>query len=419
MLIFRLAWRSFLRHRRRSIITVAAVSLSLGMMIFFVGLADDGHARMAELGIRMGSGHVLVQGKGYQDQQTLDYLVTDPGAVADQIRQLPQVKEVAPRVRASGLLAAGGSSTAVIISGVDPAVEPRVSEIPADKRRVDGRYLRVTDKVRFKNQPADIYIGVELAKTLDLAVGDRTVLTLSPRGASRPAAAAFMVRGIFKTGITELDGRYVEIPLQAAQQQLNLDGAVVQLAVHLDALAQTPAVTAALRTKLAGEALEVLSWQEALPELHDAIVLDDAGMYMMMAIIFIIVAIGIFNTVLMSVVERTREFGVMMALGTKPGQLFKVVITEISILALVAAVFGLAVGLGIHSWVASVGIDIGQYAKDYEIGGIVMEGRIYSLLTVPVVLKWTLVVISMTVTSALYPALKAAKMKPLEAIRHV
>ena len=104
MLVLKLAWRSFLRHRRRSIITVIAVSFSLGMMIIFVGLADDGHARMAELGIRMGAGYVLIQGKGYQQKQTLDQLVPDPARVISEVKRLSQVKQVAPRVRASGLL---------------------------------------------------------------------------------------------------------------------------------------------------------------------------------------------------------------------------------------------------------------------------------------------------------------------------
>lgn len=418
MLTLKLAWRSFRRHKRRSIITVAAVSLSLAMMIIFVGIGDDGHARMAEIGIRMGAGHVLVQGKGYQAAETLDYLVPDPAKVLQQARALDQVDVAAPRVRAMGLLSTGDKSAPVLVSGVDPLLEPRVSHIPEKKRWKAGAYLRTRAQMPLKNQPADIYVGEELAKTLELQVGDRTVLILSPKDAARPASAAFIVRGIFRTGISELDQAWVEVPLAEAQKLLKLGTQVTQVALLLKDLNHTAQVTANLKAALPGDQLEILPWEEALKELYDAIALDDAGLYIMMYIIFIIVAIGIFNTVLMSVIERTREFGVMMALGCNGRQLSAVVLTESAILALVSAVFGVAIGLSLHLWVASAGINMGAYAEDYQIAGIVMEGYIYSKLTVAVVVKWTLVVMGLVVLSAVYPAIRAARLKPLEAIRH-
>lgn len=417
-LILRLAWRSLTRHRRRTVITVSAVSLSLGMMIIFVGLADDGHERMAKIGIRLGAGYVLVQGKGYQKTQTLDHLVHDPKRVMAIARALPKVTAAAPRVRASGLLSTGESSAPVLVSGVDPEIEAKASDIPAPRRRVAGGYLRKRSQLEYKNQPADIYVGAELAKTLQLNVGDRTVLTLSPKGAERPAAAAFLVRGIFKTGVTELDQGYVEIPIAEAQRLLELGDSVTQVAILLNDLQDTAPITVALKGKLA-KRLEVLPWEEALKELYDAILLDDAGLYIMMFIIFIIVAIGIFNAVFMSVMERTREFGVMLALGTGPSQVFWAVVVESMLLALIAAVIGVGVGLGLHLWVSSTGIDLGAMAGDYEIAGISLEGKIYSKLTTYVVAKWTVVVMAMTVVAALYPALRATRLQPVEAIRHV
>ena len=417
-LTFKLAWRSFIRHRRRSIITLTAVSVSLAMMIIFVGIADDGHARMVNLGIRLGQGHVLVQGKGYQKAETLDYLVPDPAAVIARARKIPAVQAVAPRVRAMGLLSTGAKASPVLVSGVDPDVEPKVSTIPEARRRVKGAYLRSREKMPYANMPADIYVGQELATTLSLSVGDRTVLTLSPKGAARPSSAAFIVRGIFKTGITELDQAWVEIPIRQAQKLLKLGQQATQVSVIVNSLADTGPVTAALKGEEAG-GLEVLRWEVALKELYDAIVLDDAGLYIMMLIIFIIVAIGIFNVVLMSVIERTKEFGVMMALGCKPLQLCGVVMAESLILAAVAAVLGVAMGLGLHYWTASVGIPMDQLTGDYQIAGTIVEGRFYSRLTTWVVAKWTLVVMGLVVGSALYPAVKAALLKPLEAMRHV
>lgn len=418
MLVARLGWRSLLRHRRRTIITGCAVALSLAMMLFFVGVTDDSHARMAELGIRLGGAHVVVQGAGYQRDRTLDHLVEAPGEVMAVARRLPEVTAAVPRVRVSGLLSTGESSAPVAVSGVDPELEPRVSSIAAPGRRVAGAYLRPRRALEHRSQPADIYVGAELARTLALQIGDRTVLTVSPRGSSRPASAAFLVRGIFRTGVDELDQGWVEVPLSELQELLRIGPRVTEVAIDVRELDQTAPAAAALERLLPRRSLEVLPWQQALRELYEAIRMDDAGLYLMMGIIFVIMAVGIFNTVLMSVLERTREFGVMMALGSGRAQLFSIVLVEALWLALLAGAVGLGLGLGLHALVARHGIDITSLVKDYQIAGIVIEGRIYSRLGAGVVIKWTAVVIALTLLSALYPALRSTRLQPVEAMHH-
>lgn len=421
MVTLRIAWRAFLRHRRRSIITTVAVSLGLAMMLDFAGLAKNGHDRMAVMGIRMGSGYVVVQGRGYQDQQTIDYRIDNPKEVIAKAESIPGVTHVVPRVRANGLISSGASSAPVIVSGVDPELEPIVSDIASEKKRVAGSYLRSRSDLEFENEPGDIYLGKKLAETLEVDLGDRVVVTASPLDASMPSSAAFIVRGMFQTGIDDVDGYIAQITLRDAQKLLALDGSVTQVAVQLDDLEKTHRVAAELEKKLGDESLEleVLPWQESLRELYEAIVLDDMGMYLMMAIIFVIVAIGIFNTVLMSVVERTREFGVMLAVGTSKRRLFSMVFTEAIVLALVSAAIGLAVGLGIHFWVSSTGIDMAALmGEDYQLAGIVFDGKIYSTLSVGVVSLWTSVVIGIVLLSALYPAYRVTKLQPVEAMRH-
>jgi lipoprotein-releasing system permease protein len=421
MLTLMLAWRSFIRNKRRSIITVTAISLSLALMIVFVGLADDGHARMAEMGIRFGSGHVLVQGKGYQEQQTLDRLVTDPARVVALAKQIPEVKEAVVRVHASGLITAAERSRAVLLAGVDPALEPLVSDIASEKKRVAGDYLRRRADMEFVKGPADIYLGVDLAETIGVGLGDRVVLTVSPVGESRPASAAFRVRGTFRSGLSDIDASYVEIPLAEAQKLLKLGSQASQVALLLDRLEDTEPVAAELQRSFAGqEALEILPWQIALRELYEAIVLDDLGMYLMMIIIFVIVGIGIFNTILMSVAERTRQFGVMMAVGTSKLRLLATIMAEAAVLALVSSVIGLALGLTGHALIAHYGIDVMALAGgEYEFAGIAFSGKIYSRLTLWVVTKWTLVVVAIVLSSAAYPALRATRLEPVEAMRHV
>ena len=138
MLALRIAWRSFLRHRRRSLITASAVSFGLGLMLASVGIAEDSHYRMIDMGVKLGSGHIVVQGKGYQRDQTLDYLVTKPDEVQKRIVGVPGIRQIAPRVRASGLIRSGDTSSAVLVSGVDPTIEPLVSSIADPKKRKKG-----------------------------------------------------------------------------------------------------------------------------------------------------------------------------------------------------------------------------------------------------------------------------------------
>lgn len=417
MLTLRLAWRSVFRHKRRSIITSAAVALGLAMMLVFVGLSEDGHLRMIDMGIGMGAGHVQIHGIGYRDEQTLDFALADPAPAIEAARRRPEVERIAPRVRAGGLLSAGGLSSAVSFSGVDPRVEPEVSTIASPRRRVEGAYVRPTDAMPYETEPGDIYLGDELARKLEVTVGDRVVLTASPRGASRPSSMAFTVSGLFHTGLDELDGFYAEIALDQAQELLALDGAVTEISLVLDSLDATHRVARELQAELPGA--DVVTWQQTLSELYEAIVLDDASMYVLMAIVFVIVGIGIFNTMLMSVIERTRELGVMMAIGTSARRVFGMIAAEAALIGVLAVAVGLAIGLGIHAWLASTGLDLAAlYGEDLELGGVVMEGRMYSHLTAAIVAQWTVVVFAICVASALYPAWRATRLNPVEAMRH-
>jgi lipoprotein-releasing system permease protein len=419
MLTLKLAWRGFVRHRWRSAITALAVSLGLAMLLAFVGIADDGHARMAELGIRMGSGNVLVEAKGYREAQTLDYVVHDADAIADTIAKRSDVSAAAVRLRTSGLIAAGAHSAPVLVAGVDPEREQAASDLAGKTLRVAGEYLRPRSKMPFAGQPADLYLGKTLAERLGVDLGDRVVLTLSPPGDAEPAQAAFFVRGMFRTGVDDLDGSYVEIPLEEARSLLGLPGAATEVAA-LTSLERTADLQAALAQELAGRKdLAVVPWQIALRELHEALVLDDAGLYLMMAIVFLVVALGIFNTVLMSVTERTRELGVMMALGTSERRLFALILTEAMVLALVSIAFGVAMGLGMHLWVAHHGIDVKRFAGEIQFAGIAWSGMIYSRLSLAVVLRWSIAVGVVVLLSALYPAWSVTRLQPVEAMHHV
>ncbi|HEX5101391.1 MAG TPA: FtsX-like permease family protein [Polyangiaceae bacterium] len=419
MMTLKIAVRSFLRHRRRSVLTASAVALGLAMLLVFVGIADDTHARMAELGIRMGEGHVLVEAKNYLERRTLDDVVHGADELARRLAKLPNVRTVAVRLRTSGLIAAGEHSAPLVVAGVVPARELEASDISGERLRVLGTYLRPRAARSFERAPADVYLGKSLAEKLAVALGDRVVITVSPPGDAGPAAAAFIVRGIFRTGVEDLDGAYAEIPIDDARALLNLPDAATEIAL-LSELVHTRELTAAVRASLGGRPeLVVLPWQEALRELFEALELDNAGLYLMMAIVFLVVAVGIFNTVLMNVSERTREFGVMLALGTAESRLFGQIMAEACVLAAVSIAFGLGIGLGLHALVAAHGIDLTRFTGEIQIAGVAWSGRVYSKLALGEVAAWSAGVALVVLASSLYPAWRVTRLEPVEAMHHV
>ncbi|PIE17582.1 MAG: hypothetical protein CSA65_08530 [Proteobacteria bacterium] len=421
-LSFRLGWRSFLRHKRRSIITGLAIALSLGLMLFTVGFSRGTHEAYIEQGVRLGAGHVVVQGRGYHQEQTLDRLVVDPPKVVRVARALPEVRHVAVRLRAEALISAGEHSAAIGVTGVDPASERSTSELPA--KRVLGHYLRSRGEMRQRNAPADIFLGAKLAKKLEVELGDRVVLTVSPRGSGKTRAAAFRVRGLFRSGVAELDAFYAEIPLDEARRLLAVGAGATQVALLLDSYQSARGLARALPAKLeaagvSSASVEVLPWQVALRELYDGLVLDKGSMYVMLGIVFVIIVIGIFNTMLMSVIERTRELGVMMAIGTSRARLFSIVLAEAAVLAAISSAIGLGLGVGVSGWLASRGIDITELVGDMEVAGVAISGLVYPRLSGEAMASWTSAMVVLVLLSALYPAYRATRLKPVDAMRHV
>jgi len=421
MLTLALAGRNLLRHKRRTVITAAAIVFSFALLVIFMGMGEGSHRQMIDMGVRMGSGHVVVQAEGYQDDPTLDHLIRDPAPVLAALQAQSGGGLVAPRLFGSGLARAGDKSVGVAIAGVDPAAEARASDLAGAENRADGAWLRTRGEHAFANELSDVYLGETLARTLDVRVGDRVALTVQPKDDDDPRAAAFQVRGVFRTGNDELDGFFVQIPLDEAQPLLGVGAALSQVALVLPDQTRTAAVTRDLRAALAGAPVEVLPWQAALPELNEFIALDDAGFYLFMAIVFTLVAMGIFNTVMTSVIERTREFGLLMALGARPRRIAGIVMMEAALIGLLGVGLGLALGLAGNHYFEVHGLDYGLFTggESMEALGMDLARVIYAWLPAAQLARATAAVFGVVLLSALWPAVRAARLKSLEALHHV
>ena len=418
-MIGRIALRNVVRHRRRSLLTACAIVVSYALLLMFTGLADGAHEQMAEIGVRMGMGDVIVQAKGASDNPGLDHRIDDPAPVIAAAKSLgPDVQVVTPRLRTQGLLQAGGTGVSVQVSGVVPQTEVKMSKIEAADAFVEGHSLDAPRDPMDKLPP--LVLGRTLADNLGVRLGDRVTLTVQSAADGKMHTGAFRVQGIFKTGVREVDGFWTEVPLPDAQALTGAGHSATMVALLLHSSNQARDFAAQLSQKLGQGGLEVLPWQKAAPDLYATIALDEGGMYLMMVIVFLVVVAGILNTVLMSVLERTREFGVLLGIGAPPRRIQRIVLTEAFGLGLASLVIGLGLGLLLNHYFATVGLDVkAALGGQLETNGILLPDHFYSDLSSVKVVWSTVVVLALVVVGAVYPAFRASRLQPVEAMRHV
>ena len=409
-----LALRNIRRQVRRSLLTGIAMALGVALLAFSRALGDGAHEDWIESGVRMGSGHIAIQSHGYHASKTLDDRL-GPEALAHANQALQRrdvaasVVAVATRLEVQGLAQGPTAALPIMITGVDPEVERGFSRL--GEQVEDGRYLEAGDRLH-------AYVGARLAERLELRIGSR--LVLSAQGADGEIAGQFVrVAGIFRSGLPEADEGIVQIPLETAREWLGVGESATTLAVLLESGWIVGDMVKTVRDAIgARDDLRALTWQEAMPELEAAIKVDDWGDYIFHIILFGIIALAIVNTVLMSVLHRTREFGVLRALGLTQTQTASVVLTEGVLLTAASGLVGLAIGVAITWIFFRNGLDYSAFMEnDFTFSGVVLDTVI-----VPV-FRWRQVAMSLGsiafigVFASLYPAYRATQIDVAEAMK--
>jgi len=381
MLFPSMAWRNVWRHRRRSVLTIATISLGLAFYIFMRGIGDGFHEQMVDNSVRAHIGHIEIHRRGYHDDPGINKTLPDPARVEAAIRRLPALRGYSFRVLGDGLASTAANSAGVSIVGVDPEQERTVTTIY--RGVVKGKYLDPKD-----HQP--VLIGERLAKLLQVKLGDSLVLLVQAADGSMGGEKYLFA----------LEGRLTEAAL------------LVSSSHEVDRYQQM------LEAELAGSGVEVLPWYVIEPYIQQFIQLDDAFFYIIVVILFIVISVGILNTILMSVLERVREFGVMMSLGMKPRQVVNLVVQEAAFLGLVSVLIGGTLGCALTVYYGSAGINLAQWAEGAAAFGMTSPIA-YPKLTAANLVLSNLSVLIVVMLVALYPALHAARLRPVEAIRHV
>lgn len=397
----RIALRNILRNRRRTWLTVAAVTFSVFCLIVFQGLMTGLHDKMVASSLGMDLGAIQIHAAGYEANRTA--LPPIP-AIGDVHRVLSEkgVTRIAQRLKTPTLLLAGPRSSAVILSGIDPEAEPEVTFIAGKLTR--GSYDPGAGRLLLSESLAE-----------SLAVGlDGTVTLMIQDAFGKPLARRFTVGGLYNTGLSSFDRGHIYMRLADVQELLHAPGKITEIAIQASP-GQAHSLALGLAERL-GSGYQVRDWRALAPDLVQLMELNTATFRLLILIVFAIVAMGIANTMTTVVFERFREFGTLSAIGTTPAGIVTMVLLEALLLGLFAAVLGTGAALAACLFLAGHGIDLGHFtsANQYFVAGAVLHARIGGME----VMVANLITLLTALFAGMVPALRAARLDPVEALRH-
>ena len=398
-MLVQLAWRNLWRNRRRTVITLLALSLGVTGIVTLQSYRESAFAQMLQSITTQLVGHIQIHGRGYQESPEIGNVVADPVTIEAAVRGVLPGVEPERRVLGAGLVGTADTAAGAMVMGVQPA--------------------RATFEVKkgagLSDTPhAEAVLGLELAAQLGVDVGGEVVLVGQAADGS-VANDRYTVVGLADAGTFELNATAVFLHIVDAQAFFGLGEGVHQLVLRLPTEDEDLSIPlAATRAALDLTTLEALSWSEMLPELQSTLRLKRKGQHSIDVIVFLIVGLGVLNTMTMSVFERTREIGVMLALGTRPRRVLALIVTE----ALLQGVLGLAIGLSLSAALlyGVGGIDLGGLASG-DVMGIRFPSRVELHLPLTAVGSASVTILATMFAGGLLPALRASRLVPVDAMR--
>jgi ABC-type lipoprotein release transport system permease subunit len=401
--MLKLAIRNLGRNRRRTFFSALAMGLALALLLFMASFIQGEMGSALEASIQLQSGHLQVRAASYDEAKTSlkwEDLIENPDQAAGQIASMGPVEVATPRLYASGFVTARNESAGVRVVGIDPLSE---ASSPYRKGLLEGEFLTPDDR-------EGLLIGWPLANRLGLSPGDQVSLSVNTSGGD-VGEQTFTVRGIYSTKTNSYDSLTVFLPLAKAQAITGAENRASTIFVLLKDTAQTEAVVAALQAP----GYEVLTWQDLNKLLLQTEELSTSYMAYFYLIVLAIAATVIINTQMMSVYERTREIGILSAIGMRGRKLLAIFLTETGLLAVGGIVLGLIVGGAFIAYFTRFGFPLD--ISSFGVTGILFSDKIYTQLTVKDAVQLTLMSFIVTVLAGLYPAVMASRMEPVVALR--
>ncbi len=398
-----IAWRNIWRNPTRSIVVIAAIAVgiwAIALTVGFINSLSDSYIRNS---INYDYSHLQVHHPQFLQEPEARYSIRNSKSITEYLQHNPEVKAYSQRVLINGMIASTRASSGVQIYGINLDQEKAVTSL--DSLLIEGNYF--TEKPRNA-----ILISRKLADKLKAEMRTKLVLTFQDIEGN-VTAGAFRVQGIFDSPSPRLTEGGVYVRQQDLNQLLGTDTLVHEIAVLMHANTQTPAVAQELRSKY--PASEIKTWEELSPELELIQEQSNLTMAILLVILMVALAFGIVNTMLMAVLERERELGMLMAIGMNRQRIFSMILMETVFLSLVGGPVGCLLGYVTVTWLGDVGIDLSAWTKGLQQYGY--STKLFPFLSIKEYILMVASVVLTAILAAMYPSYKAVKLNPIEAMR--
>jgi len=405
-----LAFRNIFRHKRRTLITASSIAFGVMLSVTFTGSGDYTYTNMIDSGAKMGMGHVTIQPVGYQQKPTLEKRLQRSDAMMQAAQAESDVVRVMPRIMGQALFASAHKSVGGAFIAMDPNLEAAANNLFLDAL-VEGALFTADDR-------QGVMVGSKLAEKLKLKVGKKMVYTTTDVHGEITSQIT-RVTGIFQSGIQFVDASMVLLPLKSTQKTLGYRADEVTLmAVMIDDQRRAKAVRDRLASLPAMQGSAVLSWHDSQPDLGGVIAMERGGNVIMQLLIGLLIAAGVLNTMLMGVLERKHEFGMMMAVGMSPAVLFRLVMIECFWLALLGLLIGIVITAPWYYFLYTTGIDLsGDLGNGFSYGGVLVAPVFKARLFPESVVMILGSVFALAMLAGAWPAWKAGRTPPIESLK--
>jgi ABC-type lipoprotein release transport system permease subunit len=397
---FKLAFRNLGRNKSRSVLSALAVGIGMALLLLMVSVLEGEMSGALQNTIRLQSGHLQIRPASYDENKISlkwEDMIANPDQVAEQIKSLPQVTVATPRLIASSILTVSEESKGVQILGIDPESS---ANGPFRDGMIAGEFIKADDR-------EGILIGNVLSEKLNLHVNDKVNLLVTTADGD-VNEQLFTIRGIFTTRTPAYDENTIFMPLAKAQAITATENHASTIFVMLQDGDQADAVAQAIQSN----DYKVLTWREQNVFITQFEDYANAFFVVLYLIVLGITATVVTNTLVMAVFERTREIGILAAIGMKSGGIMAQFLAEAALLATGGVIGGLIIGGALVAYFTVYGIYIG----DYGISGVLFEDRIYAHLTLGNTINLAIITYVITLIASLYPAILAARLEPVEAL---
>lgn len=404
-MFLKLAWLNIWRNKRRTLITTASVFFAVVLAVATRSMTDGVYENMIHNVVSYSSGYIQIHQKGYWDEQSIDNTFKEDKQLSQRLLKISEIEHIMPRLETFALASYADKTKGVLILGIDPKKEKEVNNL--HEKVVEGNYIEnINDN--------GVAIGEGLATQLKLKVNDTLVLLGQGYHASS-AAGKYRVKGIIKLGSPQLNDNIVYMPIKSAQQMHGAENRLTAISIMLNKSGSIDKLKTSLQNELNADTYEVMSWKEMMPEMDQFITADSTGHYIIIGVLYFIISFGLFGTLLMMAFERTREFGILIAIGMKKRYLAVILLLESLMISLIGCLAGVIAGILLVQWFTKYPVHFrGELKEIYENYGI--EPIIYFSSDEKIFIAQTLIVLTLSTVLALYPCFKVMKLKPMEAI---